>query len=475
MTQYPGDTVARIEELVKQGFTKSAISAKLGIPRTTVRRYIKHNLAGQPPPRIVPIAERLTKEQIVAILRARETGSGYRRIASQTGINIQLCRRACEQAAELYTELNDLPPPVAEADEEVVEENVRLQKQTVRFADKNRIERKAFREYARFENAMVEVGNEISKTLRGSPLHGVPALKKHAQPPALGITHLTDHHYNELIEMVGNVFDFEIAAKRDRLYVERTKRIYDSRGVNKILVAMTGDMLNSDRRLDEKLNAAANRARALVLATDLLQQMILDYRKDYEVVVAYVAGNESRCDPELGFSPKVLSNSYDTMLFHCLEERFHDTQGINFFTGNPVELVVPIDGFNILLLHGMKYSATTIERDVQSTLARYAAKGIRIHYVLCGHVHATHIGDFVGRGGSLPGSNSYSEYGLNLSGRSSQNCYVIDRLGRIDATRIDLQITDDIEGYPIQSRLASYNSQAADKRQGETPILKIVI
>ena len=52
-----------------------------------------------------------------------------------------------------------------DVDLELLRENIRLAKRTQRFADSNRIERKAFREYARVDNAVSEYNQELVKVL----------------------------------------------------------------------------------------------------------------------------------------------------------------------------------------------------------------------------------------------------------------------------------------------------------------------
>ena len=58
------------------------------------------------------------------------------------------------------------------------------------------------------------------------------------------------------------------------------KKYFKTANITNIVVAMTGDMMNSDRRLDELLNQATNRAKATFLGVDILQQAIIDISKD---------------------------------------------------------------------------------------------------------------------------------------------------------------------------------------------------
>ena len=79
-----------------------------------------------------------------------------------------------------------------------------------------------------------------------------------------------------------------------------------------------------------------------------------------------------------------------------------------------------------------------------------------------GHIHSAYVADMFARSGSLCGSNAYSEGALQLSSRASQIILMVDGSG-IDGIKIDLQDTGDIEGYPIDEKLESYNAKSAKK------------
>ena len=115
-----------------------------------------------------------------------------------------------------------------------------------------------------------------------------------------------------------NLMDFEIASKRCKHFVKKATKYFKAFGVTNILVAMTGDLLNSDRRLDELLNMATNRAKATFLAVDILQQVIMDLNSNFNVSVAMVTGNESRVKKDWGWSKTLASDNYDFTIFKTL-------------------------------------------------------------------------------------------------------------------------------------------------------------
>lgn len=359
-------------------------------------------------------------------------------------------------------------------DPEVVEQNVHLAKRLQASQDRQRVERKAFREYARVENAVSAYANELAAILREHQFNDPPP--PGAGPsPICGIFQLSDLHLNECVDLPHNQFNWEIASKRLKKYVDEARDYFKAKGVGKVMVAMTADLLNSDRRLDELLANANNRAKASVLALDLLAQVIRDLHRDFEVVVAGVSGNESRMTKDVGWHPEVASDNYDWQIYEMLRMLL-EGEGIHFVEPrDPSEVVVSVGGANVLLLHGHGKIGNDVSRSVQQIKGQYAARNIHIDMVLYGHVHEARIADHYARSSSLVGANDYSEKALNLIGQASQNIYIVREGGQFDGIKVSLQNTEGIEGYPITKRLEAYNSKAQEKGESGEAILRVVI
>jgi predicted phosphodiesterase len=357
-------------------------------------------------------------------------------------------------------------------DLELVEENVKLAKQKQSIQDLNRIERKSFREYARIENAVAKYTKRLSQIFDKYKLTAYT--KKHIEDTKCGgVLQLSDIHFNELIQLEVNQYDFEIASKRCKYFVKKATKYFKAFGVTNILLAMTGDLLNSDRRLDELLNMATNRAKATFLAVDIIQQVILDLNSNFNVSVAMVTGNESRVKKDWGWSKILASDNYDFTIFKTLEYLFKDSD-INFIDGDPTELVVEVAGQNLLMLHGNGSIKKGLDTSVTQIMGRYSARGIKLDYLIFGHIHSARISDRFSRSSSMCGSNEYSEKGLGLSGRASQNCYIFYENGNRDGIKVDLQnYTDDM--YDIDKSLESYNAKSHDKINKGTTIFKVVV
>ena len=361
--------------------------------------------------------------------------------------------------------------PLESGEAEVLKENVKLAKQKQSFQDLNRIERKAFREYARVENACAKYNKELVKIFDNNNLSKLT--KKHKEnSKAVGVIQFSDVHFNELVDLEHNKYDFSIASARCRSFVTKAIKYFKAFNITNVLLVQSGDLLNSDRRLDELLQMATNRAKATFLAVDIFQQVILDLNKHFNISVCSVSGNESRVKKDYGWVDLVATDNYDYTIFQTLKYLFKDSK-IAFIEGDPMEVVVDVAGQNLLVIHGHGGIKTGIERAITQMIGRYRLRGTKIDYVIFGHIHSARIGDSYSRSSSMVGPNDYSEKALNLSGRASQNCFIFYENGNRDGIKIDLQNYG--KGYDIDKSLASYNPKSHDKLNQGTTIFKVVV
>lgn len=354
------------------------------------------------------------------------------------------------------------------ADKEVIQENLKLAKRSQKQADLNRIKNKSFREHVRLENALVEYNKALIDILKTESLK--TTIKQHESKGKQAIiVQIADHHYNELVDLKHNKYDFEVASKRLQKFAHHIKEYATFYNVSEIFIAITGDLLNSDRRLDEKLAMSTNRAKATFLGVHLLKHFILDLNSIANVSVGCVSGNESRAY-ELGFVDIVASDNYDYSIFEILRILLPD---INFITSGGLELVVEVNGHKCLLIHGHQLGNMQNDK-IAKVISKYARNGIILDFMMCGHLHETKITDMFARSSSLVGANAYSENALLLSSRAAQNIYIMKDNERHDI-RIDLQHTKGFKGYAINKELSAYNAKSLDKTHKKQTVFKIVI
>ena len=341
-----------------------------------------------------------------------------------------------------------------------------LQKEQQKARDLTRIATKDRRETARIENAVTAYNEALLAELKqhGAALADCPRRSGPLNPNASALViHLSDNHFNELVNLPTNRFDFTVAAKRLQLLAMKAKLLGLAYGVERVVVFFGGDLMNSDRRLDELLAMSTNRARATILAVHLYKQFLMDLRADFFVDVFGVTGNESRAKDNLGWVDVVATDSYDFTIYAMLQSLFGAVEdaGMRFHEFQANEVVFKLHNETFLGVHGHQVNATD-QKKCQAIIGKYAAKGINVTHILCGHIHASIISDYVSRNASLVGSNAYSEEALGFVSKAAQNIHIVTPQG-LDGFKADLQNVDGVEGYEIISKLAEYNAKSADK------------
>jgi len=346
------------------------------------------------------------------------------------------------------------------------------QKALQRKTDENNVLKKTFREYGRVENALTALNEALNEQLTNQTFKPITYEHPDKKGTVL-IVQVTDMHFNELVEMPDNEYGFVVGAKRLQKYAHTVRKMAELYDCSNIIVALTGDVINSDRRLDEKLHMATNRTKASIIATQILYHFLQDINRVANLKVVSVSGNESRINEEWGMSEMTMSDNYDYLVVNMLKMLFKDSKGITFIEGDPVEQVINVSNSNVLITHGSGIKEG--QGAMQQVFGKYAAKGILLDYAIFGHIHFTNITDIYSRSGSLIGNNVYSDRSLNLITKASQVIHVIETDGTINSLKVGLQYASDYKGYDIKDDLTAYNVKLADNTKQKTTIVQVVI
>lgn len=350
----------------------------------------------------------------------------------------------------------------------------KLVKETQLGADRGRAVKAADRKGMRAENAIEELNREVLESLKilGKKMpKGKRRTGKLTTDKPVAVLHVSDLHLNELISTPSNTYDFEVASKRLQLMVRKAKAYALPMGVERVVVAFGGDLINSDRRIDEVTNMATNRSRAMVLSAWLLQQVVLDLRADFFVDCFAITGNEGRAKQELSFADPGVTDSYDASIYYMLQHMMEQTpdKGLRFHELQGNEAIFTVHQETFLLLHGHQVNMTD-QRKVQAIMGKKSAmNNTRVTHILAGHIHSAMVSDYASRSSSLSGGNTYSEEALSFCSKASQNMHIVfnqtARAGTagLDGIKLDLQNVDGIEGYPIVEMLARHSARGSDK------------
>jgi len=407
---------------------------------------------------------------------AYEEYSEFLSVLSEEGLPEVKAESFYRQVRRSFNEIGLDENRYNEADKDLLLKANDLARGKQRIQDQRRIEGKIFREDSRMINVLEKMNAELIDIIPKVKLEKFKPKKKEKKSNAsFGIIQINDVHFNEIINQneLGNEYDFEIASARLKKLADKADMIFSSQGITHILITFLGDLLNSNRRLDEVLNASTNRAKATFLSSYILQQFLEDLLdKGYKITVNSVTGNESRAGEYNEFSDLSVTDNYDYSIHNILKVMFCKVKQIEFIAGDWKESLVSIDGFNMVLLHG---EAIRGEKSIEQLISKWAKKGVVVNFVLHGHFHSALITDFSSRGGSLCGSNDYSDKGLNLYARASQNIHVVNKDKSVDSMKIDLQNVNREDGYNVIEELKAYNAKSSQKLHTPTTILEIRI
>lgn len=342
----------------------------------------------------------------------------------------------------------------------------KIRKDVVTYKSKLNAERNLFNKQLRELSNLEELNKEVVDCLK--KLRPINNFSKNYNLQCVNddilLVQLSDLHINETTNEFRELnYDINVANKRLQKFADKIKQEVKSKNIGNVVIAMTGDIVNSDTILSKQTNAVTNKATAIVIATRLLQKFILDiYSECQNISVLGVAGNEGRFNTEFFTDENLISNSPDFVILNFLEILLPE---IRFLKGRNAEQVVNINNQNILFTHGNGLAKGELGKMVAQTVARYADKGVNIRFVVLGHLHATKLSNYFMRSSSLVGNNSYATSQLNLNSRASQNIAFIGKDGSINPSGIDLQVIDGYNGYDIQEDLDKLGVTSKSKQK----------
>lgn len=320
--------------------------------------------------------------------------------------------------------------------EELKKELVKANRKIQSLTDKLRINRKFNREQDRKDNIQEDFINDVISILNKkveltSAVNEEDDRKVSVSIPNSLIVQISDIHFGKNVDLPVNKFNFEIAKQRFKKYSESVLYYIKRHNVDKVVIALTGDLINLDSHFDSLLSNETNRAESFVEALDTLVDFINSIKKYVNNVgIVGVTGNESRIRTTEFHSnvDKIANNNFDMLLCKTLKRLFKNTNVYFINECDSLNYVFKVGKFNIAITHGDKLGKQSKDDILRFKTRMIEATNQPIDYVIFGHIHETLITSNYARSGSLCGMDNYAYNGLNISnGVASQNIYLVEQ------------------------------------------------
>lgn len=266
------------------------------------------------------------------------------------------------------------------------------------------------------------------------------AIRSRLRPHMVGVMQITDAHFGSDFKLGSNIVNSKVIADRLDRFSSEACDFFRAYSCDSAVVALTGDIIGSDRRLEELRQMPKGRAELLDVAFESISDAILNVSERFPVRVVSASGNESRLDQEMGFGDSSYNNSMDGILHKML--RVWGSNVKNVDVGDfGAEVLFDAAGQTVVAMHNCPtFRRTGAAKSMQQFLGRMAQeRGIIVSYLMFGHDHGgACVTPFYGNGGTVVGPDPYGARGLNATCRPSQNVYVFGRDGSRSGMVVDL-------------------------------------
>ena len=168
-----------------------------------------------------------------------------------------------------------------------------------------------------------------------------------------------------------------MASKRLQKLAEEVKSVGKWKGARQLVITVLGDLLNSDRRLDELMSCSTNRAKATQLSIRLIAMFLLDLNRHFNIHMSGITGNESRAKQEIGWTDILATDNYDFTIYDTLRILLGDKPGFEFEMMEANEKVIKVKDKTILLIHGHQLKQKDSQKAVQRSEERRVGKECR--------------------------------------------------------------------------------------------------
>lgn len=257
------------------------------------------------------------------------------------------------------------------------------------------------------------------------------------------VVFLSDLHIGAVVVNVnGNSYNFDIAKKRMKKYLDKIVDLAVANNVTTIDVVSLGDITEhvNMRKTSQAFETEFHMSEQIVKAYELIRDFLINLTMYFNVTYRGIAGNHDRM---AGNKEENIDGDSSTFVVNYMIKTFIESADINRMTYCESDRInhssiLSINGVVIKCVHGDFES-----RNGSKISAHMAQDGAVYNILAMGHLHhynVTEVGlnQFEAYFGSLKGQDTYAMRGKFGSG-SSQGVIIIDEAGEFDIRRIDVQ------------------------------------
>lgn len=252
------------------------------------------------------------------------------------------------------------------------------------------------------------------------------------------VVSLSDLHIGALASNDINTYNFEIAQKRMKEYLDKVVHECKVNNVSEVYLMNLGDVIEHPYMHNLAYNCEFNLAEQIVMASDVIIKFAVGLSEVAHVTVAGIAGNHDRLNENKNdnldgdHAVKGVNKALQSFIDNAKPER------ITYEQANDYDHHITMNGINIKFVHGDLDNIT----DANLVAKHSSLDGINYTMVVMGHYHhhriiETGFKKFIVGFGSLKGADSFGKKVRKISS-VSQGIILIDEDGKFEIKRVEL-------------------------------------
>lgn len=290
--------------------------------------------------------------------------------------------------------------------------------------------RKFVKKFANFELIIEEIQDGISR------LPSLPYYKLHNiyNNDRELVMMLSDSHLGEDVDLSPiNKYNSNIIKDRITKYFSEVVNIAEEHNVNKINLCLLGDLVTNYNVFKSQIDQNdLDPISQIIELSEILSQLINELSMKFSIEIYYVFGNHGLVDRLLR---KTIN--YERLVIEFIKIRLENNDNIKIHNSNGIWSIMKVFDCEYLLVHGDNTddkNAPYRLKDIFNNI------GYNFTEILMAHNHHNIERELFSNGygvlvnSSITGANDYSFNKLQVTSKSSQTCFVVEKNKKRTAT-----------------------------------------